>query len=876
MSFEIKEIKIKLYTNLKNKEQRLIDFDLDMLYHDTKSEPNEKGETKSIPLDKTGLNKLPFFTMSVKYPLARLQKDLKTYQERVKFFFDEKEFEKRLFLYTSGPKESEDVDVNNDIVEHNIMVMIELLFSTKFTVINNFHTSMDHVFSKSYFGRMLINPIIEKYYSYLKLADGKIYTFTRLIWLNDIMNNPLYRTFLKEFHTFWLWHSKEKLKLTNVMNKSIMDISKNVDDILVKLVQGIHQSFRFYDVTKEYDDVYLNIDDNAIDILSKLVRFKRFIDKLKSAKPVSVEDIIKKAKFDETNETKDKYFINQIKDLVDESIRQMQEEEKRDNLLINFDDDDDSEDVNKDSIYKKISKYIDTYFTKEEVEKKTKFQRFIKILSEEELQSLNIKKEYRSKHRAAIDELIKLNKLSAPNSEEVDQQIQNIKNKDSKLALTKQEELRLKKTVPNLPLPLPARPMLDKITSTLKTLYLNPLKVPLTKFDNLELYVTKPLDEVEKTNKTLSTEYATFMRNVRSRYWGAQRKSVNSYLQNLIDANDETNVTEFFNIFSTIYSMYFLGKKTRMFMELEEKLTNVVNSGITKINTNVQNWQYEVYIMADFIQGKVDDENSNKIFCPYVGEYLGSLFEFLFTLALYGKGEQDDKMRWAVDRNRVFFSLEQIKLKNGEMRQELTQSPLNVSLLAQKADTNKMSSMNPTMNAPQEEAMPIDEERINTLFVQNVISADPAITGAEGILSKLKQYVPDIDESQILSYVARNNIDIFKFIKRWHDNEYTRSQSLLEEMLKAKPTYQGDNAAIQQQLSDPNFILDSTEKIKLRTKAEFNKLYIAILDKLIELEKGKGIDTDITSLKAISGGTRRFLKKNNYKTRKYNLAKLYK
>jgi hypothetical protein len=95
-------------------------------------------------------------------------------------------------------------------------------------------------------------------------------------------------------------------------------------------------------------------------------------------------------------------------------------------------------------------------------------------------------------------------------------------------------------------------------------------------------------------------------------------------------------------------------------------------------------------------------------------------------------------------------------------------------------------------------------------------------------------------------------------------------------MLKAKPTYQGDNAAIQQQLSDPNFILDSTEKIKLRTKAEFNKLYIAILDKLIQLEKEKAIDTDITSLKAISGGTRRFLKKNNYKTRKYNLAKLYK
>jgi hypothetical protein len=842
MSFEIKEIKIKLYTNLPNKEQKLIDFDLDLLHHESKSSPNEKGETKVMQLNKTGLNKLPYFTMSVKYPLARLQKDLASYEERVKFFFDEKEFEKKLFLYTKEPSESDDVDVNNDIAEHNVMVMIELLFPTKFTVINNFHTSMDHVFGKSYFGRMLINPTIKKYYSYLKLSDGKIYTFTRLIWLNDVMNHPLYRTLLKEFHTFWLWHSKEKLKLTTVMNKSISDISKKVDEILVKLVQGIHQSFRYYDVNPDYNDIYLNIDDTTMDILGKLVRFKRFVDKLKSERPVSIEDIIKKAKFDETKETKDKFFVNKIKGLIDESITQMQEEEKRDSLLIKFDDEDD---VDKDSIYKKISQYIDKYFTKEEVEKKMKIQRFIKLLSDNELRALDIKSKPRTKHNEEIEKLVKANKLKPPISDE-------------------------KKNVPDLPLPQQAKIMLDKITGLLKALYLNPLKVPLTKFDSLQIYVTKPIDEVEKANKTLSTEYATFMRNVRSRYWGAQRKSANSYLQNLIDASDETNVTEFFKIFSTIYSMYMLGKKTRVFMELEETLTKVVNTGITKINTNVQNWQYEIYVMADFIQGKVDDENSDKIFCPYVGDYLGSLFEFLFTLALYGKGNENDKMRWAVDRNRVFFSLEQIKSKNGEMRQELTQKPLNVSILAQKGDTNKMSDMNPIINAPNEEAIPVDEDRINMLFVQNVISADPAITGNDGILSKLKQYVSDIDESRILSYIAKNNRELFNIIKSSTDNEFVRNQSLLVEMARLSALYQGDTAGIKEQLNDPNFILESTERIKLKTKAEFNYLYIAILVKLIEIERNKAPDpNDDTKLKAINGGTRRRLKKNNYKTRKY-------
>ena len=186
MSFEIKEIKIKLYTNLKNKDQRLIDFTLDMLYNETVAPPEEQGKApqsqappsqsggsipmnsgpKMVQLKKDGLNTLPYFTMSVRYPLERLQKDLLTYQERVDFFFDDKKFERILFLYTKKPEESTDPDENNEIAEHNVMVMLELLFPTKFTVINNSHTSFDHVMANSSLKRMLINPIIKKYYSF--------------------------------------------------------------------------------------------------------------------------------------------------------------------------------------------------------------------------------------------------------------------------------------------------------------------------------------------------------------------------------------------------------------------------------------------------------------------------------------------------------------------------------------------------------------------------------------------------------------------------------------------------------------------------------------------------------------------------------------
>jgi hypothetical protein len=821
MSFEIKEIKIKFYTNLQDKEKKLVDFDLDMLYHELKSAPNEKGETSVEQLKKDGLNKLPFFTISLKYPLSRLQKDLLSYQERIGFFFDEKEFEKRLFLYSTGPNESDDVDLNNSIAEHNIMVMIELLFPTKFNVINNFHTSMDHVFGKSYLKRMLINPTITKYYSYLKLNDGKIYTFTRLIWLNDILNHPLYRTLIKEFHIFWLWYIREKNKLIKQMIVVINDISKKIDSIIIKIIQAISQSYRYYSLQDDYHDINLSISDQALSLLSKMVRFKNVIDTLKTTDVLSFERILKLARFN-LNDVTEKYFYDNIEGLINETIQNFKGEEEKKNLLIKFDDIEVEDEFSK---YKKISEYITIYFTKEEIDK-IDISNFLKPQDEKELTV-----EEKAKNKAAQEKL-------------------------------KEEDKDFK-------MPEQIKPFLNKIKSELSVLISNPMRIPFENFQRLQIYITKPLNEVESANKTLNTEYATFMRNVRSRYYGAQRKSINAYLQNLVDSADENNATEFFKLFSTIYSMYMLGKKPKMNMELDEQIRNVMNTGITKINTNVQNWQYEIYIMADFIQGKVDDENANKIFCPYVGEYLGTLFDFLFQLSLYGKDEKDDTMRWAVDRNRVFFSLEQIKSKTGETQQQLSQKPLSSSVLAQKSDdTNKMSKFNSSLiiNAGEEEVLSKDIDRINTLFIQNVISADKDILD---ILTNLKQYISDIDESRLLSYIYENNKELYKLIIKWHDNQYTRNEQLLESMIGFKSIIAGENDKIKQRLTDPNYIRESTEKISLRAQAELNNLYLKTLDKLIELEKQKATDMNPTRLRPIMGGTKKYNKKKHLKTRKF-------
>lgn len=830
MSFEIKEIKIKFYTNLKNKDMRLIDFNLDMLYNETKGQtggamptpgqPAPPGQTpppgqpKVIELNKSGLNSLPYFTLSVRYPLDRLQKDLLTYQERVDFFFDEKKFERLLFLYTKTPKESTDPDENNDIAEHNVMVMLEILFPTKFTVINNAHASLDHVVGNSSLKRMIINPTITKYFSYLKLADGKIYTFTRLIWLNDLMNHPLYRTFINEYHTFWLWYSKEDEKIKKQLNSTVTNLSKLVDGILENIYRGIKQSFTYYDVQPSYDNREFDLNKKPVErLVTTVMRFKFLLDKLKRARTIDTDELFKNAGF-QTGVDNDKYFMEALKQATDKTTKEEERQEevereakKADNTGIEKSE---SEYEDLDDVYKKISDYIERHFTSDSI-KEIMIVRFIN-----ELTSANTKKSEKTQ-----------------------------------------------KT------PERVMPLLKNIEESLKSIVMNPMKLDVGRFEKLRLYITMPMSVVEDKLRAsgLSPEYATFIRNVRSRYYGTQRKSINTYLQNLIDCADEKSVRDFFEIFGILYNKYFRGETKKNSFELDTQIQKALNTSISKVNTNVARWQYEIYVMADFIQGKVDDENSSKIFCPYVGEYLGVMFEFLFQMALYGKSSKKDLYRWAVDRNRVYFSIETINLKNGEVKQQLEQKPLNLSIVGKNG--NKFSSdviynAENDVSMPKGTVSPQDEDRINSLFVQNIISSDNRIVGENGVLTQLRKYLADIDESTLLSYISKNNTELYDIVLKETEKEYVRTEETLSKMLKLQPTYNSKLSDIKEQLNNPRIVLDIDERIRLKTEFELNTLYSIILEILINKERNKPTDTEqpgLTKLSSAFGGTRRYKKR---------------
>jgi hypothetical protein len=252
---EINEIQIKFIPNFQDKE---IDFNLDMLYNENTT------NGKIVELNKSGLNKLPYFTYLIEY--NNLSNLLTTYQERVDFFFNKENFKKTILKNGKIIKKSDDDNEKEiNVAENNIMKMFELLFPTKFTVIKNYHTSYDYVFDNPSLKRMLITPFEEKKFSYLKLSNGKIYTFTRLVWVNDLLNHPIYKEIFKKFN------KENPFNYPKIKNrKSINEILQNKknENNIKKTIEQINDLYILKKNVKNIDEENIKkLMNTSIEIL---------------------------------------------------------------------------------------------------------------------------------------------------------------------------------------------------------------------------------------------------------------------------------------------------------------------------------------------------------------------------------------------------------------------------------------------------------------------------------------------------------------------------------------------------------------------------------------------------------------------------------
>ena len=177
----------------------------------------------------------------------------KKYVEKMDFFFNRKVFED--FMNESynedkhetrlkGLGVTEEIKDQNSkerkkiILDHNLKVMIDMFFPTAYPFINNTGNSYDRNFGNK---SKDMDIVFFPKYSYIK-NKSEVFTVTKAILLNDILNHPKYYDFIVMMFEYIMWANNERKTIENevkTMNETIkktfeMPISSNVFESLEK------------------------------------------------------------------------------------------------------------------------------------------------------------------------------------------------------------------------------------------------------------------------------------------------------------------------------------------------------------------------------------------------------------------------------------------------------------------------------------------------------------------------------------------------------------------------------------------------------------------------------------------------------------------
>jgi hypothetical protein len=271
MSFDIEQIIIMVNLNINNEEEPFKLTSKNIYHPDLLKGAKDK------------LSEIPYITTRVKYPLAKLYGLARNgYKKIVRFFFDKKYFEIKLTQFLKNEKVSQNKDTS-EVLKYNIECMLELLFPTYFPVNRNITSSFnEYILQKtsSEFSLEGANPFSNtSNFSYIKI-NNKIYTITKTIWLNDLLNHPIYRYFIQEFINYTNWAENEQ--------KIIVDtIQKRKDKLLIRIKEESQRPDNLY-----IQNELVNFENNLIQMEKDNSRQKYVIDTLKEQFYDDLKEII--------------------------------------------------------------------------------------------------------------------------------------------------------------------------------------------------------------------------------------------------------------------------------------------------------------------------------------------------------------------------------------------------------------------------------------------------------------------------------------------------------------------------------------------------------------------------------------------------------
>ena len=222
MNVNIEKLKLTLSTNIPG--QKPMEFTKNMLHHP---------DFSSFP----GIDNYPYITIQQLYPETHLAS--LPYDEIISFFFNMNKFRETLNRHKIKRTKS---DYSNE----NVTIMLKLLFSTKYFIVNNIHTSLDIITKKGSTNSIFFNPFNTKF-SYIRV-NGTTYTVTKVIWQNDIVNHPKYKEMMYAVNDVILKYIEEypndNTKLNKERNNKLTNPSKDVNDHAYNLRTHIIPRFK--------------------------------------------------------------------------------------------------------------------------------------------------------------------------------------------------------------------------------------------------------------------------------------------------------------------------------------------------------------------------------------------------------------------------------------------------------------------------------------------------------------------------------------------------------------------------------------------------------------------------------------------------------
>lgn len=418
------ELKIKLDTNIK--ELRHVVFEREMLHipkvvsattTTTKKSPSKNQVSQNAPVQsaiqpvKTGgydevpdqmietdapqkttiyaLNRFPYFTPDVEYPRDILKKF--NYDELMAFFFNKTKFRDVLIQARNKQSSSLDgieIDKQQNIIKSNVLIMLTLLFPTKFPQINDTANSYDLIIKTSVLTSVAQNipGFFNSGFTYFKFPQiqGRVFTVSKTVWINDFLNHPDYNIFIRKYieNNIAAKYAKKQNVILIARYNKLLDQSKNSNEITRK-IQKLEKENRKLDQLISY----------PFETLHKIIRgYGSNVMRHKSSNFILQNMLEEKVTSDEYNRFL-KYLISFIGNeasenseeekkeynkLLDVGVSFVNENEVEINVLVDFID----KTVNDDTVKKQDCQFMGEYLG-------TELEAYLKDKGEDALKTVN-------------------------------------------------------------------------------------------------------------------------------------------------------------------------------------------------------------------------------------------------------------------------------------------------------------------------------------------------------------------------------------------------------------------------------------------------------------------------------------------------------